>query len=118
VDWRIENEEARQGGLEPPEFVPQAERLADDLRMLLKLTEDEEPPCVTVRSRETAVGYLFGNASGGDFETSLWTKGTGMVYLSYGTWRSKTSKESSNFREFANFVRRVEQLMRDGKLKS
>jgi hypothetical protein len=105
------------GGLEPPEFVPAAARLADDLAMLLKLTEDEVTPRVTMRARETAVGYLFGDASGGGFGTSLWTKGSGMVDLTYGTRRSEMSKESSNFREFANFVRRVEQLMRDGKLK-
>jgi hypothetical protein len=117
VDYRIEDEEARQGGLEPPEFVPAAARLADDLSMLLKLTEDKVPPRVTVCARETAVGYLFGDASGGVFGTSLWTKGSGMVDLTYGTWRSEMSKESSNFREFANFVWRVEQLMRDGKLK-
>jgi hypothetical protein len=117
IDNKLEDSETRQGGgLEPPKFVQEDERLADDLWMLQKLTEDEEPPQVVVRAKETAVGYLFGDASGGGFGTSLWTVGTGMVDLTYGTWRSQMSKESSNFREFANFVRRVEQLVRNGKL--
>jgi hypothetical protein len=78
--------------------------LTDDIKMLQKLTEDEKPPRVTVRAQETAVGYLFGDALAGGVGRSLWTKGTRMVDLTYGTWRSETSKESSNFREFANFV--------------
>jgi hypothetical protein len=66
VDDRIEDANSRQGGLEPPTYVPQAARLADDMKMLRKLTEDDEPPRVTVRAKEVAVGYLFGDASGGD----------------------------------------------------
>jgi hypothetical protein len=40
-----------------------------------------------------------------------------MIDLTYGTWGSETSQQSSNFREFANFVRRVEQLVKRGTLK-
>jgi hypothetical protein len=85
--WRLSNTaEALQGGLELPKFVKEAERLRDDLKMLQKLTEDEEPPWVPVRARETAVGYLLGDASDGGFGTSLWTKGMGMIDLTYGTF--------------------------------
>jgi hypothetical protein len=118
IDNKVEDPEARQGRLEPPKFVEAAERLKDDVRMLVKLTEDEEPPRVLpVRARESGVGYLFGDASGGGFGTSLWMQGTGMLDLTYGTWKSETSRKSSNFREFANFVRRVEQLVKTGRLK-
>jgi hypothetical protein len=47
----------------------------------------------------------------------MWLEETGMIDLTYGTWGSETSQKSSNFREFANFVRRVEQLVNGGQLK-
>jgi hypothetical protein len=87
------------------------------LKMLLALTETREPPRVPVRASQTAAGYMFGDASCGGFGTSLWSEETGMIDLTYGTWGSSTSKQSSNFREFTNFVRRVEQLVKGGKLK-
>jgi hypothetical protein len=70
-----------------------------------------------VRATETTAGYIFGDALGGGFGTSLWSKETGMIVLTYGMWGSETSQQLSNFREFANFVRRVEQLVKGGKLK-
>jgi hypothetical protein len=85
--------------------------------MLRKVKETLEPPRFPVRAIELAPGYMFGNASGGGYGTSLWTSATGLIDLTYGTWASETSKQSSNFREFANFVRRIEQLVRDKKIK-
>jgi hypothetical protein len=117
VDNKIEDADTRQGGLVPPQFVQKATRLVDDLRMLRKLTEDLEPPRVPVRSTEVAAGYMFGDASGSGYGTSLWSSATGLIDLTYGTWASETSKQSLNFREFANSVRHIEQLVRDKTLK-
>jgi hypothetical protein len=97
IDDRLEDPVARQGGLEPPKFVKEAARLGDDLTMLLALTATKEPPRVPVRASQ-----MFADASCGGFGTSLWSEETGMTDLTYGTW------ESSNFREFTNFVRRVD----------
>jgi hypothetical protein len=115
IDNKIEDSVARHG--KPPRFVKQATRLGDDLKMLRALTETKDPPKVPVRATETAAGYMFGHASGGGFGTSLWSAETGMIDLTYGTWGSEMSQQSSNFREFTNFVRMVEQLVRGGKLK-
>jgi hypothetical protein len=43
----------------------------------------------------------------------VWLPDAYVLDLTYGTWRSEVSKKSSNFREFANFARRVEQLVCD-----
>jgi hypothetical protein len=91
IDDRLEDKVARQGGLEPPKFVKEAARLFDDLKMLRALTEMREPPRVPVRATETAAGYMFGDASGGGFGTSLWSNETWMIDLTYGTSGSETS---------------------------
>jgi hypothetical protein len=117
IDNRLEDADARQGGEVPPEFVRKAARLGDDLKMLRKLTEDNEAPKRASRSTETAAAYMFGDASGGGFGTSLWLADSEVLDLTYGTWRSEVSKQSSNFREFTNFVRKVEQLVREKKLR-
>jgi hypothetical protein len=85
--------------------------------MLRTLTRDAEAQRRQVRATETAAAYMFGDASGGGYGTSLWLPDSEVLDLTYGTWRSEVSKQSSNFREFANFVRRVEQLVRDKKIR-
>jgi hypothetical protein len=85
--------------------------------MLRYLTKDDEAPRKLICPTETAAAYLFGDASGAGFGTSLWLPDSDVLDLTYGTWRSEVSKQSSNFREFANFVRRVEQLLRDRKIR-
>jgi hypothetical protein len=85
--------------------------------MLRALTRDAEAPRPQVHSTETAAAYMFGDASGGGYGTSLWLPDAEVLELTYGTWRSEVSKQSSNFRESANFVRRVEQLVRDRKIR-
>jgi hypothetical protein len=117
IDDKLEGPEARQGSEEPPKFVRKAGRLGDDLRMLRALTRDEEAPKRSIRSTETAAAYMFGDASGGGFGTSLWLPDSEVLDLTYGTWRSEVLKQSSNFREFANFVRKVEHLVREKKIK-
>jgi hypothetical protein len=86
--------------------------------MLRALTRDEEAPKRPIRSTETAAVYMFGYASGGGFGTSLWLPDSEVLDLMYGTWRSEVSKQSSNFREFTNFVQKVEQqLVQEMKIK-
>jgi hypothetical protein len=119
IDNKLEDAEARQGGVVPPPFVRKAGRLANDLKMLRALTKDKEAPKRQICAIEMAAAYMFGDASGGGYGTSLWLPDSevpDLTYgmdLTYGTWRSDVSKQSSNFREFANFVRRVEQLVGD-----
>jgi hypothetical protein len=93
INDKLEDADARKGGEEPPPYVRKAKRLTDDLKMLRYLTKDAEAPRKAVRATETAAAYLFGDASGGGYGTSLWLPDADVLDLTYGTWRSEVSKQ-------------------------
>ena len=100
---------------EYPDFVCPVPRLRSDLEALVKLTESVTAPIVIVQSsRIYVVKYGFGDASGGGFGSSL-TSPNG-VEIHIGTWNEKSSGTSSNLREMANFVVRLELEASMGKL--
>jgi hypothetical protein len=91
-----------------PEFVYASPQLQQDLNALGQLTH---PPTVLIRPIKTMVGYLVGDASGAGHGSSFLYTGDDYLDLVHGTWSDKASLRSSNFRELANLVRRVEQLL-------
>jgi hypothetical protein len=73
IDERIQPLELRgmDGVVKPPLFEIAAERLAQDVATLLKLTSTPAPLTVMVRPTESMVGYLVGDASGAGHGTSF-----------------------------------------------
>jgi len=98
-----------------PEMVHQAPRLRDDIKALLALTEGSEPARVNARpQRRVDVVYMMGDASGKGFGTAVWDEGT--LLWESGHFSSSYREESSNFREAANLVLRLEDMEGEGKL--
>ncbi|KAL7565081.1 hypothetical protein ACA910_005090 [Epithemia clementina (nom. ined.)] len=55
--------------------------------------------------------YMFGDASGAGFGLSSWSPGDMDIKVDYGSWGAKESEAtSSNFRELANIVIKIEQM--------
>jgi hypothetical protein len=104
------------GSLKPPAYVYAVPRLKQDVDSLARLTSLETPPAILVRPVEVMVGYLVGDASGSGHGSSfLYTKDE-TLNLAHGTWSKEASQRSSNFRELANLVRRMEELSEQGVL--
>jgi hypothetical protein len=101
----------------PPKYVRAVPRLSQDLGTLIKLTTPDKPPPVLVRPTNTIIGYLVGDASGSGHGTSFLSTHEETISLSHGAWSEVASKRSSNFRELGNLVRRVEQLVKEGRIK-
>jgi hypothetical protein len=107
----------RNGESKAPKYVRAVPRLAFDVRALVAFTQSELPPPVPIRPTQSAAAYLFGDASGAGHGTSLLVTNDANLDLAHGTWGEEASKNrSSNFRELGNLVRRVEQLLKEGKL--
>jgi hypothetical protein len=119
IDERIQplvDDHGAPGQDKPPEFVQAVSRLQQDVDMLYRLTQSKSPPAVLVRPVKVMVGYLVGDASGSGHGSSLLFTGEETLDCAHGTWSEEASQRSSNFRELANLVRRVEQLCDGGKL--
>jgi len=80
-----------------PTHVKMVPRLWDDMLALCDLVSPDDPPELWVRPTQSAEGYLFGDASGFGYGTSLWVKGSPKADLTNGNWGSKASENSSNF---------------------
>ena len=90
-------------------------RLREDVRALGSLTVDPSPPQVNARpTRQVDVLYMMGDASGKGFGTAVWDNGS--LYWESGHFTQDYSDESSNFREAANLVFRLEDMESEGKL--
>ena len=104
-----------------PERVRIVPRMEFDVEALEQLTESEEPPHRTLRpdKQGAKVRYFFGDASGAGFGMSGWTPGDEKVEVDFGAWQpDKMKGSSSNFRELANIVMKVEQMASEGRLNS
>ena len=118
IDERIQPEELRgvEGRSDPPAFVESIPRLRQDIEALYNLTKSETPPIILIRPVKVMVGYLVGDASGSGHGSSFLYSEEKTLNLAHGTWSEEATQRSSNFRELANLVRRVEQLWKQGKL--
>jgi hypothetical protein len=100
----------------PPTFVYAVPRLQWDIDSLSRLTREKTPPAVLVRPVKIMVGYLVGDASGSGHGSSFLHTRNESLNLAHGTWSEEASQRSSNFRELANLVRRIEELAEEGSL--
>jgi hypothetical protein len=100
-----------------PVTVKPVPRLKGDLEALERLTEDLKAPVLLIQSKHIyVVRYGFGDASGGGFGSSITDNECGLE-IQIGTWTEAGTEHSSNFREFGNFVIRLEKDASEGKLK-
>ena len=106
-----------QSTVDYPAFVIPARRFLDDLCTLAQLTSFIEPPILKVRSKDLIiVKYTFGDASGSGFATSTITAGEEDLSVLYGTWNEQMNENSSNFKEFGNFVTHLKHAVHSGEL--
>ena len=107
----------RERELHAPPKVKQAPRFKDDVKALVRLTDQEHPPKILARPTSGAkVAMIFADASGEGFGSSLWIYGGSTVDTEHGLWTREYGSRSSNFRELYNLVLRLERLVQDGKL--
>ena len=98
-----------------PKQVKPVNRLEADLTALHILTESENPPVLIVHTDKIYVAkYIFGDASASGF--GLTSMENNKLAVEYGTWTDKGSEATSNFREFSNFVSKLERDADLGKL--
>ena len=113
------NDDRQESGTKEPEALDTVAvqlRLRSDIQCMLQLTAPRTPPKERYRASPTSVAYyMLGDASGKAFGSAL--IGPDKVVYHAGTWTSEWRKESSNFRETDNLVRRVEDLVSDGTLR-
>ena len=102
---------------DPPSHVAPVPRFKQDVEALEALTAAPTPPRVAVRpSSGCRAAIMFGDASGSGFGTSFWLYNGSGVSTEHGEWTREYGARSSNFREFYNLARRVQQLCASGKL--
>jgi hypothetical protein len=101
---------------EPPKEAPALAlpvyRLRADLACLAELTAFDVPPRRKIRSSEVIrVEYGLGDASGKGFGSSIFW-GSKVIWRS-GQWKKSFESESSNWREFENIVKALEEYYND-----
>jgi hypothetical protein len=103
IDRDLEESQRPVGYVKPPLKVKPADRLEDDIEVILSLTEDEMPPLRWIHARRVRkILYCLGDASGAVFG---WNIDLGEeVYCEYGELSEDISEESSNYREIRNLV--------------
>jgi len=98
-----------------PTRVRWVPRLQEDIKALLLFTSSRQPPKRAVRPiKGTSVVYTFGDASGSGFGVSTYENEELRFYS--GQWENSYSALSSNFRELANLVIRLESDFAEGLL--
>ena len=98
-----------------PEKVRLVPQLLFDLKALYVLTESEYPPVLLMQTKRVyVVRYLFGDASRSGFEMTILTGD--QIAVEFGTWTEAGSIKSSNYREFANLVMKLEYEAPKGQL--
>ena len=106
-------------GLKTPARVRMVPRMRFDVEALELLTSSSTPPQRLLRpDKQGAVArYYFGDASGAGFGMSGWTPGEDQIEVDFGSWDAKAMDwTSSNFRELANIVMKIEQMAKEGRL--
>jgi hypothetical protein len=100
--------------VDAPVLVKAVPRFAGDLEALAKLCEADSPPLRAVRCRESGTFlYGFGDASGQAFGASVQVADE--IKYQYKQWiASVTEEETSNWRELADLVAFVSELVESG----
>jgi hypothetical protein len=100
--------------MEAPVLVKAVPRFAADLEALVKLYKADSPPLRAVRCQESGTFlYGFGDASGQALGASVQVADD--IRYQYGQWvATVTEEESSNWRELANLVALVKELVESG----
>ena len=114
--WKVGNTKVEYDSATPPVKVKVVLRVAFDISALETLTKIEEPPELFARPTKVAVPrYYFGDASGAGYGMSGWSPRDSHIEVDFGTWCPYAmGGSSSNFRELANIVMKIEQLDADG----
>jgi hypothetical protein len=91
---------------EPPEVLKPVPRLTWDVQAIRRILKGPTPVMRLLRPRSwVKVLYRFGDASGEGYGKALRdARSRGGIRFEYGFWCSSVSEESSNFREFRNFL--------------
>ncbi|KAL7579542.1 hypothetical protein ACA910_007917 [Epithemia clementina (nom. ined.)] len=90
-----------------------------DVKALELLTSAPQPPERLLRPSKqgSRARYYFGDVSGAGFSSSGWSPGNSFIEVEYGSWGKEVSRTtSSNFRELANIVNKIEELDKEGRL--
>ena len=98
-----------------PAQVKPVPRLIWDLEALHTLTSRDKAPVLLIHTSKIFVAkYVFGDASGAGFGSS-WYDGENLT-TEFGIWTERGSSQTSNFREFSNFVIKLEKEAKLGNL--
>jgi hypothetical protein len=97
----------------PPQSVRIAPRLYFDIQALERLFHPVSPPHRTVRpSKTTVASYMFGDASGAGFGSSLEVSGS--LHYIHGQWNHTSANETSNYRELSNLINAISEASSRG----
>ena len=121
--WKVNHHEtnSRYSGSykDAPARVRLVKRMTFDVQAMESLTAAKHPPERFLRpNKSTAKArYYFGDASGAGFGMSGWTPGDNEIEVDFGAWEASAMLgSSSNFRELANIVMKIEDLDRQGRI--
>jgi hypothetical protein len=96
--------------------VKAAPRLHEDIHALTMLFCPSEPPRRAIRPSKTSEAlYMFGDASGAGFGSSLKIRKD--IIYHHGQCRQSFAQESSNYRELGNLINAVKDACSKGLLK-
>ena len=102
-----------------PDRVRLVRRMIFDVEAMEELTKAEEPPERFLRpdKNKAKARYYFGDASGAGFGMSGWSPGDDEIEVDFGAWEASAMLgSSSNFRELANIVMKIEALDAQGRV--
>ena len=104
--------------LKGPELVKAVPRFQHDIDSMLEITDFDRPPLKRVRCSKTAlVLYGVGDASGTGYGFMLQDDTTQVIEYEYAQWMIAVRRDtSSNWKELANFVKKMVQLGEEGRL--
>lgn len=95
-----------------PERVEQVPRFGDDVRALKAFTDFEVPPRLLARpTKASVIIFIFADASGHGFGTSIWLLGEDTIGIGEGVWNLLYRNKSSNYREMYNIVLKLEEAL-------
>ena len=103
--------------LTPPDRVRLVPRMIFDVEAMEELTHADYPPERFLRPDKTKAKarYYFGDVSGAGFGMSGWSPGDDEIEVDFGAWEASAMLgSSSNFRELANIVMKIEALDSQG----
>jgi hypothetical protein len=115
----LESDYQQEPGQRPTSNLQAVPRLLLDVRPIRAILSGPTPIMRILRTRSSVnVFYGFGDASGEGYGKAMRKAGRrGRIDFEYGFWCSEISEESSNFREFRNFLLWIHRGVREGWLR-